>query len=379
MRIKFARPRFGPADCAAVTGAMKRSRLTNAGAVREFENKFVEAIGGGIAVATSSCTAALHMALLALEIGEGDEVVVPALTFAACGHVVEAVGATPVFADCHPEAGQIDPDDIARRVPPRTKAIMAMHFAGRPGYMGSILSIARKHGLKVVEDCATALGARHSGKHVGLLGDIGCFSFHPVKHITTCEGGMLVTGHPELAERARLAREFGKENSPYGAPITEHPMAYRIKAFGLNFRMTELQGALGVSQLDCAGKRLEISRSNYRRLEAALDGLEILQLGGADESQRAEGAAYCLVVHMPPGKAAPNVRQELLARHVETSVYYPGPLPLMPYYRDKHGHRPGGFPHAERIARNSIALSVGPHLGSNEMAYQAEQLKECLR
>lgn len=372
MRIKFARPKLGPPEFKAVQEAMKRSRLTNAGNVQAFENKFSEMIGGGMAVATSSCTSALHLALLSLGIGRGDEVIVPALSFAACAHVIEAVGATPIFADVHPEAGQLDPEDVEPRITPRTKAIMVMHFAGRAGYMGSFKAIVRRHPhIRIIEDAATALGARHSSTHVGLLGSVGCFSFHPVKHITTCEGGMLVTHDAEIAARAKLIREFGKETSPYDQQNGRSPMPYEIKSFGLNFRMTELSGALGVAQLDSARKRLEIRRSNYRKLLHALSGLEILDLGG-DES-----AAYCMVVHMPKGRDAFAVRRALAVRHIETSVYYPGPLPLMPYYKNKY--RPEDFPHATRIAQNAIALSVGPHLGSAEMAYTAQQLKEVLK
>lgn len=371
MRIKFARPQIGEAEIAAAVAALGNPRLTNAGHVQAFESKFSEMIGGGMAVATSSCTSALHMALLALKIGPGDEVIVPALTFAACAHVVEAVGATPVFADVHPEAGQLDPEDVEPRITPRTKAIMVMHFAGRPGYMGSFQAMARRRNVKIIEDAATALGALHSGKHVGLLGDVGCFSFHPVKHITTCEGGMLVTHDAEIAARAKLIREFGKEASPYDQQNGRSTMPYEIKSFGLNFRMTELSGAIGVAQLDTARKRLEIRRSNYRKLVHALDGLEILDLGG-DES-----AAYCMVVHMPKNRDAFAIRRALAARHIETSVYYPGPLPLMPYYGGKY--RAEDFPHSTRIAQNAIALSVGPHLGSAEMAYTAQQLKEVLR
>ena len=370
MRIKFARPRLGPAEFAAAQNALKRSRLTNAGSVQEFEFKFSEMIGGGFAIATSSCTSALHAAMLAIGVGPGDEVIVPALTFAACGHVVEAVGAVPVFADCHPEAGQLDPEAVERNVTKRTKAILLMHFAGRAGYLGTMQAVARRHNLRIVEDCATALGAVHSGKHVGLHGDVGCFSFHPVKHITTCEGGMLVTKDPEIAARAKSLREFGKWTNPDDARSF---VDYQIRGFGLNFRMTEPSGAIGVAQLDTAAKRLEIRRSNYRKLETALSGFEVLQLGGND------AAAYCLVVHAPLNKTQFAIRQYMAQHSIETSVYYPGPLPLMPYYRDKFGFAPGAFPHAERIARNSIALSVGAHLGTPEMAYQAEMFKEACK
>ena len=368
--IKFARPIIGPEEIAAVGEALKNPRMTNAGRVVEFESQFSEMIGGGAAVAMSSCTSALHAALLCLDIGQDDEVIVPALTFAACAHVVEAVGAIPVFADCHPEAGQLDPEAVERCVTKRTKAIMLMHYAGRAGYIGTMQAVARRHNLRIIEDCATALGAVHSGKHVGLHGDIGCFSFHPVKHITTGEGGMLVTRNLEVAARARAFREFGKWAD------TDQPHSYvdyEIRDFGLNFRMTEMQAAIGLVQLKSAKHRLELRRWNYRKLAAMLDGLEILQLGGD------EAAAYCLVVHMPDMRSQFAVRKALAKRGVETSCYYPGPLPLMPYYAKKYDIMPGSFPSAERIAHNTIAMSVGPHLSAADMVFQAEQLKEVLK
>ena len=368
MRIKFARPTVGEDDIAAVADSLRQSRLTNGGNVREFENRFVEAIGGGQAVAVSSCTTALYVALKALDIGPEDEVIVPALSFAACAHVVEAVGAVPVFADVHPEAGQLDPNDVERRIGPKTKAIMVMHFAGRVGYMGSFLALARQKKLKIVEDAATALGAVHSGRHAGLLGDVGCFSFHPVKHITTGEGGMVVSRDPQIAERARELREFGKWTDKHDLRSFAR---YEIRTFGLNFRMTEMSGALGTAQLRQAHWRLERRRSNYFKLEKALDGFEVLKLGGN------ESAAYCLVVHAPKNVSQLELRTRLAQRYIETSVYYPGPLPSMPYYAGKH--EAGSFPHAERVAQNSVALSVGPHLNTAAMAYQAETFKECCK
>jgi len=367
MRIKFARPRLGDAEAEALVTVVTRPHLSNGASVREFENRFVETIGGGQAVAVSSCTAALHLALLTLGIKHGDEVILPALSFAACAHSIEAVGAVPVFADVHPEAGQMDPEDVERRITPKTRAIMVMHFAGRVGYMGTMLAVARRHNLRIIEDAATALGATHSGRHAGLIGDIGCFSFHPVKHITTGEGGMLVTRSPELAERARSMREFGKWTDPHDLRSF---VTYEIRGFGLNFRMTEMSGAVGCVQLQSARERLDRRRANYYKLEHALTDFNILKLGGL------ESAAYCLIVHAPDEVTQFELRHRLAQRHIETSVYYPGPLPLMPYYRDRYGFKPGDFPHSERIARNTVALSVGPHLGAEEMAYTAKMFKE---
>lgn len=365
-RIKFGKPLISHAARSDVSEILRRRALTNAGKVAEFEERFVEAIGGGRAVAVSSCTAALHLALLACGIGPGDEVIVPAQTFVASAHAVEAVGAKPVFVDVWPDSGVMDPDLTERAITPRTKAIMPVHYAGRPCYMGTIMDIARRHNLRVIEDCATALGATHSGKHVGLIGDFGCFSFHPVKHITTCEGGMLVSRDFEMAEAARRMREFGKTPKD---PYNDLPGEYDVTGFGLNFRMTEMQGALGTHQLADAPRRLLVRKSNYRKLKAALDDFDVMDLGNG------EAAAYCLIVILPDGIDRRAVREDLARWNVETSIYYPGPVPLLTYYREKYGHKAGDFPHAERIADRSIAFPVGPHLGAAHMAQIAQAFR----
>lgn len=369
-RIKFGKPLIGNEERTDVAEILTRRALTNAGKVREFEERFQEALGGGRAVALSSCTAALHLGLLALGVGEEDEVILPAQTFVASAHAIEAVGATPVFVDSWPESGVMDPQQTEYAITPKTKAIMPVHYAGRPCYMGTIVDIARRHKLKIIEDCATALGAHHSGKHVGLLGDVGCFSFHPVKHITTCEGGMLVSRDFELAEKVRAMREFGKTAKD---PYNDLPGEYDVTGFGMNYRMTELQGAMGVHQLARSPKRLLKRKDNYARLAAALSRYDVLDLGPD------HAAAYCLVVVLPDGRDRRAVREELARDRVETSIYYPGPVPLFTYYRDKYHFQAGDFPAAERISNQSIALPVGPHLGEPQIAQIATAFKKAVQ
>ena len=359
-RIKFGKPLISDKARAAVADSLKNRQLTNGGVVRQFEEEFSQFIGGGDAIAVSSCTAALYLAMKALDIGPGDEVVVPAQTFVACAHAVEAVGARPVFVDVWPDSGVMDPALFEKAITPKTKAVMPVHYAGRPAYMGTILDIARRHNLRVIEDCATALGATHSGKHVGLLGDVGCFSFHPVKHITTAEGGMVVTTNAELGERIRRMREFGKKTNPYGYSWE----MYDIVDWGFNFRMTEMQATLGINQLFHLPYRLKAREMNWRALTELLKGFTFLET---------RGAWYAFIVVLPDHLDQADIRQKLAAAHVETSVYYPGPLPLLTYYRKKYNHTDGQFPNAERIAKKSIAFSVGPHLGTDLIRDMAER------
>jgi perosamine synthetase len=374
-KIKFAAPVIEEDEVAAVAKVLRESHmLTNAGRVAAFEESFVNHVGGGFATAVTSCTAALHMALLALNIKQGDEVIVPALTFVACAHAIEAVGATPVFVDSWHDSGVIDPELIKAAITPATKAIMVVHFAGRPCYMGTIIDVARERNIPVIEDCATALGARHSGRHVGLIGDIGCFSFHPVKHLAIGEGGMLLTKRPDLAARFRLLREFGKRVDLYDTARADRSTLghYDITHFGLNFRMTEMQAAIGVTALPKMAERLKQRRRNYAYLQSGLKEFASLDLSGN------ESASYCYVAICPGDKNRDEVRANLTKRYVESTIYYPGPLPLMTYYREKYGYKPGQFPIAEQISNKSIALPVGPHLGPDHMAYIVKSFKEAV-
>jgi dTDP-4-amino-4,6-dideoxygalactose transaminase len=363
MRIKFAKPLISDADRKFVADTLGNRELTNAGHCRRFEEMFIDYVGGGKALAVSSCTAALYLSLRSIGVGPNDGVIVPALTHSSCAHVVEALGAEPEFVDCYATTGVMDTEKLEDRITHKTKAIMAVHYAGRPAYMGSTLAVARRHNLPIVEDCATALGTSHSGKHVGLQGVAGCFSFYPCKHMTTGEGGMLVTTSMDLYEECRRMREFGKAKD-LAAGVDD------TMAFGLNFRMSEMQAALGQRQIVRLSKWMRVRQRNYEYLARRLsEHVEVLDT---------EGAAYCLVVIMPDGVDRKHFRERLAALDVETSVYYPGPLPLTTYYRQRYGYEPGMFPAAERIANRSVALGLGPHLDEERIKATADRFLSVL-
>lgn len=327
-------------------------RITNAGRVMAFEEQFSGFIGGGMSVAVSSCMAGLHLCLMKMGVGPGKRVVVPALTHPAVANATELLGADCVFVDCHPESGNLDPDLI----PDGIDLITVVHFLGRPGYMKSLQAVARKQGVEILEDCALALGSIHdgSGKHVGLIGKAGCFSFYPAKHMTTAEGGMIVTTDPEFADQMRLLRSFG-----YG-PNRDAGIEYP----GLNYRMTEFQAALGLAQIPKQRKFLKIRQTNRDVLAKALE--EFHPIGGT----------YALCVTVPPDLNRDEVKARLLSARIETSVYYPRPVCDHPYYQRKYGNV--SCPNARHFSERTIALSVGPHLNERHMRYQAEKFKEII-
>jgi perosamine synthetase len=353
LKIHFGRPMYGNEEQKAAAFILKKRKLTCAGQVKAFEEQFEQFVGGGQAVAVSSCMAALHLSYLVKGIGRGDEVIVPALTHVATVHAVELVGATPRFVDCHPESGNLDPDLIEAAITERTKAISLVHFLGQPGYMRSTVAIARKHNLYIVEDCALALGSRHglTDKHVGLIGDVGCFSFYPVKHITTGEGGMFLTTNAELAEKAKQARSFG---------ITEDKSD--VLSLGLNYRMTELQGIIGQEQLNKLPRFLNIRRRNAELLRG------ILQQRG----YKVIGDSYALSVFVDVETDRDEVRHRLLQERIETSVYYARPVCDFTYYQKKYPQR-WDVPHARTICEKTIALPVGPHLTTDDIRWMADQ------
>jgi len=311
--------------------------------------------------------AALHLAYLQFGIGPGDEVIVPAQTHAATVHAVEWVGARPIFVDCDPGTGNMNPEAIRAAVTERTRAIGLVHFVGIPCDMHGIMEIANTHDLKVIEDCAIALGARLAGTHVGLFGDAGCFSFYPVKHITTGEGGMFVTRHPDVAESVQRLRGFGVDRTHAERAI---PGQYDVPTLGLNYRMSEMQAALGRSQLSRFHANLEMRRNNFEKLSEGLSKIACVRALDSTGSEF-QNSHYCMSVVLEGELSLRRTEavNRLKAAGIGTSIYYPQPVPRMTYYRDKYGYQAEAFPHAAAISDQSIALPVGPHLCAEDVDY----------
>ncbi|HOM08487.1 MAG TPA: aminotransferase class I/II-fold pyridoxal phosphate-dependent enzyme, partial [Syntrophales bacterium] len=246
--IPYGRQSIDEEDIQAVVEVLRSDWLTTGPKVEEFERAFARAVGAKHAVAVSSGTAALHAAMYALGIGPGDEVIVPPMTFAATANCVVFQGGTPVFADVEEETLLIDPKEVERRITPRTRAIIAVDYAGQPCDYDELCRIAKNNNIYLVSDACHALGAKYKGRPVGSLADLTVFSFHPVKHITTGEGGMITTDHPELADRMRIFRNHGittdhRQREALGSWF------YEMVDLGYNYRITDFQCALGLSQL----------------------------------------------------------------------------------------------------------------------------------
>ncbi|MFN0161684.1 MAG: DegT/DnrJ/EryC1/StrS family aminotransferase [Burkholderiales bacterium] len=365
-KIPFGKPWITDAEREAVLAVLAGDVLTHGPQAHAFEKEFAAFMGDGAHCLTvSSGMAALHLAYWQLGIGPGDEVIVPAQTHVATVHAVEVVGARPVFADCDRATGNVDPERVAALVGPRTRAIGVVHFNGIPCDMTAIMRIADQHGLKVVEDCALAVGSRFAGRHAGLFGDAAIFSFYPVKHITTGDGGMFATRHPEFAARVAKARAFGVDRSFAERTV---PGFYDVPTLGINYRMSDINAAIGRRQLERIDTILARRRRNFEALKAGLNGLARVAVIDAVSPEQQQ-SWYCLTAVIEDVDAAARnaVVGALNAAGIGTSIYYPQPVPRLTYYRDKYRTDPATYPNATRISDQSIALPVGPHLEETDM------------
>ncbi len=374
--IEFGKPVIGDEERRAVMEVMGGSQLVHGPRAKQFESDFAAFVGGGHALSTASCTAGLHLAYLHLGIGAGDEVIVPAQTHVATAHSVEYTGAKPVFVDSDRATGNIDVTQIESAITPRTRAISVVHYLGLPVDMDQVMALARKHSLFVVEDCALAIGGKFKETHVGLIGDVGVFSFYPVKHITTAEGGMFITRHNDIADHVARLKAFGYDKM-LGERVV--PGLYDVDMLGHNYRMNEIEAAIGVEQLKRVGgflKRRAANDSALRKALTAISEVRPLANGGADF----EHAHYCLALILDDRIAGKrfDIIRGLREAGVGTSMYYPGPVPHLKYYREKYDLGEISFPNATKISCQSIALSVGPHLNEDDMNYTAAALKKVL-
>ena len=312
--------------------------------IAEFEDRFAAQVGVNHSVGVCNGTVALHLALVTLGIGPGDEVIVPTLTYIAAVNAIAYTGATPVFVDSVPETWQMDPADVRRKLTPRTKAIMAVHLYGHPCDMGSLTSIAREKGIFLVEDCAEAFGTRYCGRHVGVFGDIACFSFFGNKTITTGEGGMVVTNDKTLFERARHFK---------GQGLAAH-REYWHDVIGYNYRLTNICAAIGLAQLERAGEVITKKRQLAETYRQELAGLPVEMQGEHGDATHSHWMISILV-----GAAADRepLRARLKENGIETRPFF-YPAHTMPMYAS-HFHR---HPVAENLAWRGINLPSWPGL-----------------
>ena len=336
--IPFGKPLIGNAEKEAVLNVLSNTQLVHGEKCKEFENAFSSFIGGGFCTTTSSCTSALHLSYINLGIhGHEMEVIVPALSHVASAHSIEYNGAKPIFVDVDLNTGNIDTNLIEDKINEKTKAICVVHFAGLPVDMEKILILSKKYNLKVIEDCALGIGAKFQKKHVGLFGDYSSFSFYPVKHITTAEGGMLVAKNKTDVEKISKLKAFGYDRNLNNRKV---PGLYDVNLLGYNFRMNEIQAAIGTCQLKQIDSFLLKRSLNSKLLRQELQSIgEIMCL--SDSYGPFEHSNYCLIIVLKEKIANKRIEiiEDLNKVGIGTSIYYPGPIPYLEYYKNKYNFK----------------------------------------
>jgi perosamine synthetase len=359
-------------DIEAVVTVLKSPFLTQGPKIHEFERKVADYVGAKYAVAFSNGTAALHGACFAAGIGEGDEVITTPITFAATSNAVLYCGGKPVFADIDDRTYNIDPKEIRKHITPNTKAIIPVDFTGQPADMDAIMEIANEHGLVVIEDGAHSLGAEYKGRKVGMLAHMTMFSFHPVKPVTTAEGGVIVTDSEEYYEKLKRFRSHGiiKHN----LSRDEGPWYYEMVDLGYNYRMTDLQAALGISQmdkLDCFIERRREIASMYNEAFKTMDSVIVpMQL------ERTQSGWHLYVLQLKLDKLKRSRREifeSLRAENIGVHVHYI-PVYWHPYYQ-KLGYRKGICPKAEQWYEQALTLPIFPKMTDEDVNDVIEVVK----
>jgi dTDP-4-amino-4,6-dideoxygalactose transaminase len=364
--LSFSPPLIGDEEIAEVVDTLRSDWITTGPKTRQFEREFAQFVGAPAALAVGSATDAMLVGLAALGIEPGDQVITTPMTFCSTVHVIEHLGAIPVLVDVEPDTLNIDPEQVARAVTPRTRAVMPVHLYGHPCEMDALLGISTQHNLYVLEDAAHALPARYKGQMVGTLGTLTAFSFYATKNLTTAEGGML-TGDPKIVEQARLWSLHGMSRDAYKRYSAEGSWYYEVILPGFKCNMTDIQAAIGLHQLHKLQQSQVRRREIVRRYNEAFSRLEALQI--PVERPEVEHARHLYALRLNLERLAidrSRFIEELKARNIGTSVHFI-PVHLHPYYRDKYGYKPQDFPVAYENYRRLISLPLNLRMSDQDV------------
>ncbi len=365
MKIPIAKPNFNEKEKNAVASVLDSGWVVQGPRVAEFEEMICKYTGAKFAKATTSCTTALHLALLASDIGPGDEVIVPSFTYVATANVIEYVGAKPVFVDIDIKTFNIDPSQVEAKITSKTKAIIPVHLFGLCADMDPILALAQKHNLRVIEDAACGLGGWYKGKHAGTMGDCGALSFHPRKSITTGEGGMLLTNNSEVAEKVEAMRSHGATISDLQRHEKRGFLLPEFNILGFNYRMTEMQGAIGVEQIKKFGEILAQKRKLATVYDKALKDL----LETPYVPQGLEHGYQSYVCLFQGSNIARNQLMAYLEDRGIATRQGTHAVHTLGYYKNKYGLSDSDYPRSLRADKLSIALPLYKNISDAEQQY----------
>jgi dTDP-4-amino-4,6-dideoxygalactose transaminase len=365
--LVFGAPLIGEPEIAEVVATLRSGWIGTGPRVARFEADFARYEGVDQAVAVSSCTAALQLCLRAAGIGPGDEVVTTALTFCATVNAILHVGAIPVLADVDPQTMNLTAESVAERISDRTRAIMPVHFAGRPCPMDELMQLADQHDLVVIEDCAHAIEARDQGRPMGTLGHFGAFSFYVTKNVATAEGGMVLAPDPEALARIKALALHGLSKDAWKRFSDDGYRHYTVQEAGFKFNMTDLQAALGIHQLARVDANWERRRMVWGRYDDGLGKLPLTLPAPAPHDIRHALHLYTVLVdERETGMSRDEFLSAMTAENIGVGVHYLG-LAEHPYYQELLGWRPEDTPHATRIGRQTVSLPLSAALSDGDV------------
>jgi len=365
--LPFHRPLIGAEEESEVIQCLRSGWITTGPRTQEFERAFADYIGCRHAIGLNSCTAGLHLALVALGIGEGDEVITTPITFPATANVIVHQRARPVFADIDLETLNIDPDKIEERISTKTRAIIPVHFAGHPCEMDRISEIAQKYNLKVIEDAAHALEAEYHGRKVGVLGNAAAFSFYATKNITTGEGGMLTTNDDELADKIDILRLHGISRDAWKRYGLEGYKHWDTIYPGYKYNMFDIQAAIGIHQLKKVDKFLQIRRKYVEMYDKAFEKIPEIKILSRRENIKHSHYLYVIQVKTEDSTADRDIIMNAIqSENIGIGIHFRA-LHLQPYYKNTYGFKPGDFPNAEYASDRVISLPLYPAMTEEDV------------
>ncbi|MDD4731865.1 MAG: DegT/DnrJ/EryC1/StrS family aminotransferase [Desulfovibrio sp.] len=376
--LVFGSPRIEEAEVEEVAGSLRSGWLGTGPKVARFERDFAAYMQAEHAAAFNSCTAALHLSLVALRLQPGDEVITTPLTFCATANAIIHAGAVPVLADVDPETMNLDPEAVRRCITPRTKAILPVHFAGRPCDMDAFTALAEEYGLRLVEDCAHAIESTYKGRHCGTFGDFGCFSFYVTKNVVTGEGGMVLARNKEDLDRIKILGLHGMSADAWKRFGDEGYKHYQVVEAGFKYNMMDIQAAIGIHQLARVDRYYERRKEIWARYNEAFADLPVTTPAPAQTDTKHALHLYTLLVDQQrTGVSRDAFLQRMTAENIGVGVHYLA-LSEQPYYQQRFGWRPEDTPNATRIGRQTVSLPLSAKLMDTDVQDVIEAVKIAL-
>ncbi len=376
--LVYGSPAIENAEIEEVLSVMKSGWLGTGPKVARFERDFAQYKGIEHSIALNSCTAALHLSILAAGIGEGDEVITTPLTFCATINAIIHAGATPVLADIDPLTMNISPSEVEVKITPKTKAILPVHFSGRPCDMDALRRIADNHKLKMIEDCAHAIETEYKGRKAGTFGDFGCFSFYVTKNIVTGEGGMVITKSEEDAARIKMLGLHGMSKDAWKRFGDEGYKHYQVVECGYKYNMMDLQAAIGIHQMQRVETYWHRRQAIWQRYHEAFAGLPITLPAPVEQNTRHAYHLYTILIdEQRCGISRDRFLDAMTAQNIGIGVHYLS-IPEHPYYQQTFGWQPEGYPHAMRIGRQTVSLPLSAKLSDEDVGDVIEAVRGIL-